>query len=531
MLDWMATNEPQILDRPEAKPYNIKTLMGKLSRGEIRVPVFQRRLKWESSDAERLLDSVFRGYPVGTFLFWLRPARAEQLRYGSVIVEAPEVGEALWVVDGQQRIHCLARVLLGRGAPEEEFALYFDLERQSFERRRRGEVPEHWLPMTEVLDEDKLQEWVFERKERLSSEYRQRAFRLGSIIRQFEIPSYAVRTTNESTVREIFSRINNSGKRMETHEVFDAIHGALSETRPSRMSEIAAMLVELGFGDPGEELLYKMLAAILDHDVTSKTIPQLEPAQAKEAYLKLNEAARAAARFMREDAKIPHASLLPYAEPLVALARFFTLHPEPSARTRELLTRWIWRGALTGKHTGAAISIRQTLKAIGEDEHRSVRDLLRQIPGEVASAVEVSDFSTRTARGRLLALALLDLGPLHVETGEPVVINADLYPHLIQSLFARPPDPYSGSLANRLLHPMIEQPASALARVGEASVLASHGVTREAQEHLRRGDRASFLRLREQTLKSAATDLFSRRARWEEPDDLPIHALVVDEED
>ncbi|MCY0995048.1 DUF262 domain-containing protein [Nannocystis sp. ILAH1] len=527
----MATNEPQILDRPEAKPYNIKTLMGKLSRGEIRVPVFQRRLKWEAADAERLLDSVFRGYPVGTFLFWLRPARAENLRYGSVTVDAPEVGEALWVVDGQQRIHCLARVLLGRGAPEEEFALYFDLEHQSFGRRRRGEVPDHWLPMTDVLDEDKLQEWVYERKERLSSEYRQRAFRLGSIIRQFEIPSYAVRTSNESTVREIFSRINNSGKRMETHEVFDAIHGALSEAQPSRMSEIAAMLVELGFGDPGEELLYKMLAAILDHDVTSKTIPQLDPSRAKEAYLELDRAARAAARFMREDAKIPHASLLPYAEPMVALARYFTLHPEPSARTRELLTRWIWRGALTGKHTGAAISIRQTLKAIGDDEHRSVRELLRQIPREGTAAVEVSDFSTRTARGRLLALALLDLGPLHLKTAEPIVVNVDLYPHLIHSLFSRPPDPYSGSLANRLIHPPIEQPASALASAGEASILASHGVTREAQDHLRRGDREGFFRLREQTLKVAATDLFARRARWEEPDDLPIHALVVDEED
>src|SRR5690606_23807445 len=100
---------------------------------------------------------------------------------------------------------------------------------------------------------------------------------------------------------------------------------------------------------------------------------------------KLDQAARAAALFMREDAKIPHQSLLPYAEPMAALARFFTLHPQPSARTRELLTRWIWRGALTGKHTGAAISIRQTINAIGDEETSSVLDLLRQIPLEPAA--------------------------------------------------------------------------------------------------------------------------------------------------
>lgn len=526
----MAGADPKLLESPEAKPYSIKSLLARLSRGEIRVPAFQRQIKWEPSDALNLFDSIFRGYPVGTLLFWVRPAPGATLRYGSVEVSAKKLSEALWVVDGQQRIHCLARVLLGQGAPTEAFAIYFDLRSEKFERPPRGEAPDHWLPMTEVLDEEKLQEWVYSRKETLPSELRQRAFRLGSVIRQFEIPSYSVRTDDESIVREIFSRINNSGKGMKTHEVFDAIHGALEEVRPSRMSEIAAGLAETGFGEIREELLYKMLIAILGRDVGGKNIPRLEPEEAKDAYLKLDRAARATVLFMREDAKIPHESLVPYNEAMTALARFFTLYPEPSARTRELLTRWIWRGALTGKHTGAIISTRQTLKAIGDDEYRSVLNLLEQIPREDTGVLDLNDFRSDTARGRLLALALLDLGPRHLETGDPITVDTEI-PRLLQSLFSRPPEEFVGNLANRLIHPQIDHLVATLAGTGEASVLASHGVTREAQERLRRGDRGGFLRLREQTLKAAAADLFARRVRWDEPDDPPVHALVIDEED
>jgi len=41
----MAHAAPRALDSPEAKPYNIQNLLNKLSRGEIRVPAFQRRIK------------------------------------------------------------------------------------------------------------------------------------------------------------------------------------------------------------------------------------------------------------------------------------------------------------------------------------------------------------------------------------------------------------------------------------------------------------------------------------------------------
>lgn len=39
--------------------------------GDIKLPKFQRPFVWEKKDILRLLDSIYKGYPVGSVLLWL----------------------------------------------------------------------------------------------------------------------------------------------------------------------------------------------------------------------------------------------------------------------------------------------------------------------------------------------------------------------------------------------------------------------------------------------------------------------------
>lgn len=66
----MATNE--LPRAPQARTLQVKDLVTEAMRGRIRVPHFQRGLKWESSDVAALFDSMYRGYPVGSLLLWKR---------------------------------------------------------------------------------------------------------------------------------------------------------------------------------------------------------------------------------------------------------------------------------------------------------------------------------------------------------------------------------------------------------------------------------------------------------------------------
>jgi hypothetical protein len=108
---------------------------------------------------------------------------------------------------------------------------------------------------------------------------------------------------------------------------------------------------------------------------------------------------------------IRHREYLPYTQPLSTLARFFALYPEPHSRSRELLARWVWRGAVTAQHKGDTVSTRRTLEAIQPgDEHGSVQSLLATLERREPD-LDVERFQFQTARSKVHTLALLSLGP------------------------------------------------------------------------------------------------------------------------
>lgn len=97
--------------RVSATTYDLEDLVTDAWEGRIRVPHFQRDFRWTLQDVIRLFDSIVKGYPVGSLLLWVREADAQRIRLGALDIDAPQVQQALWVVDGQQRITSLANAL------------------------------------------------------------------------------------------------------------------------------------------------------------------------------------------------------------------------------------------------------------------------------------------------------------------------------------------------------------------------------------------------------------------------------------
>jgi hypothetical protein len=81
-------------------------------QGKIRIPRFQRPFRWDKRDIEALFDSIYRGYPIGNLLMWARPATETSIEIGALRISVPDVDDALWVVDGQQRITALVSALI-----------------------------------------------------------------------------------------------------------------------------------------------------------------------------------------------------------------------------------------------------------------------------------------------------------------------------------------------------------------------------------------------------------------------------------
>ncbi len=87
-------------------PHPVETLLTWVKSGEIAIPEIQRPFVWEATKVRNLLDSLYRGYPVGYLIVWRNPT--VKLKDGTF-----SAGKRI-LIDGQQRITALMAGLLGR---------------------------------------------------------------------------------------------------------------------------------------------------------------------------------------------------------------------------------------------------------------------------------------------------------------------------------------------------------------------------------------------------------------------------------
>jgi len=301
----------------------------------LRVPRFQRRLRWGADDVRNLLDSVYRGYPIGSLLLWERRGEAEELVLGRRRLQAEPRDDAWFVVDGQQRITALANALRRDDDVVDEFLVYFDLEEQAFRLPARGhEASRTWLPAGRLLNAVDLNAWLIERFP-ASREIQRVAHEVGRRIREYRVPVYVVQTDDEAVLREIFRRANRHGEAMTQAEVFDALVGSAPGS-VQRLDELADDLARMEMGRPSEQTLLQVVHAVRGKDPTKLANPKdLDAYEGLEG--SVGEAADALRRvlaFLRDEVEIPKLRLLPYKQTLVVLSRCLHLFPEPSARSR-----------------------------------------------------------------------------------------------------------------------------------------------------------------------------------------------------
>lgn len=86
-------------------PHPIDTILTWVKSKAIAIPEIQRPFVWENAKVRDLLDSLYRGYPVGYLITWRNPN--VKLKDGTI-----SLGK-LVLIDGQQRVTALMASLLG----------------------------------------------------------------------------------------------------------------------------------------------------------------------------------------------------------------------------------------------------------------------------------------------------------------------------------------------------------------------------------------------------------------------------------
>lgn len=257
------------LDRPRIEYRTPVDLVTEVKRGLLRIPPFQRGFKWESSDVIALFDSILRGFPIGNLLFWRRPAPAADIRVGPLEITAPEVGLASWVVDGQQRVTSLVGALAAaEESTDPRFRIYLDLDSSAFHALGARQQPEpHWIPVNRLAATATMLAWMRANSDWMTEEHIQLADSAAQAIREYQIPTYVVSSDDEEALRQIFDRLNGTGKPLTKAEVFHALHSGLADDRPIDLKTVGAVSAQLNFGTVDERLALRCVLAYRGGDI------------------------------------------------------------------------------------------------------------------------------------------------------------------------------------------------------------------------------------------------------------------------
>jgi uncharacterized protein with ParB-like and HNH nuclease domain len=100
---------------PEPQSVTFSSLFAEIEHGTIKIPQFQRDFVWSKADSAKLLDSIVKGYPIGTFILWKTNERLRSIRNlgGLTLPDTPKGDAVKYVLDGQQRLTSLFVTLKG----------------------------------------------------------------------------------------------------------------------------------------------------------------------------------------------------------------------------------------------------------------------------------------------------------------------------------------------------------------------------------------------------------------------------------
>lgn len=229
---------------------SISNILYEIDEGNWVLPGFQRFFDWNTKDVSKLLESIFNGYYVGSFLLWdVEDSKKEECETFPIEGSVPKKPDYnMIVLDGQQRVTSLNYAIR---APDisnntRRHPGYFYMDVQGF---LQGDEEEVIVRTQNKIDEkdtydrllfplyylEKPDEWINNLREFLRDQnnysekfevslfnpLRDRANRMSG----FEIPIIYLKRIPFDVVSTIFENVNTRGKRLK---VFDLMNNRMA---------------------------------------------------------------------------------------------------------------------------------------------------------------------------------------------------------------------------------------------------------------------------------------------------------------
>jgi hypothetical protein len=367
--------------KPDSKKYT--DLISEIQKGQIKVPKFQRNFVWSLDKTAKLLDSILKGYPIGTFILWETNERLNDIKnIGNLELPAiPDDIKVQYVLDGQQRITSLYAAFLGAKIQKEgekkitNYAdIFVDLDgdvENNDEQIVISEKPEEgsFITLHEILN---FNDNLLEIKEKYTDEQFKRIHQYSQTFSTYDFSTIVLRKEDIDSAIEVFTRINTGGQTLTLFEIMSAktYDEEQDFDMEDRFQKLLKELEERKYDTISSSVILSVISLILskNRECKRKVILQLDKQAIIDIWDDVISALKESVDYFRSVYRIPVSAILPYDSLLVPFAYFFYYQKEkPRGEQIKFMEEFFWRMSLSFRYSSSTESkLAQDIKRIDE---------------------------------------------------------------------------------------------------------------------------------------------------------------------
>lgn len=419
--------------QPEPGHFTFEQLKSKIEDGNIKIPQFQRQFVWNKEKATKLLDSIVKGYPIGTFILWETKSRLRTIRnIGDISLPDTRMGEFVYyVLDGQQRITSIYASMLGVMIEKDDYSqIFVDLQADESQEIVILDITdknsENIISINDLLKGKMSEIFAKYGKNQNSLDkielYKQR-------FTTYQFPTIKISNVELDVATDIFTRINVGGKPLDTFEImcaktYDENQSFdLYEKREKQLQEWN----DIGYETVSHSTVLQAVSVCVNGACSRKDIlNKIDKQEFINIWEEIDDDFGKAIDYLKKALGVAVSKLLPYDGLLVPFVYFFHKHPQtPSAIQSKYLKDYFWRCVLTNRFSNALES------KLAQDVTHVMDEIIQGNQPQYEQGIDVTyeflkrngTFSTGNALIKGLLCLLAGRSPRSFKNDIPVVID------------------------------------------------------------------------------------------------------------
>lgn len=401
--------------------WDLPDLLSEIKSGRLRIPRFQRDFVWEKSKVIKLLSSIYKEFPIGSFFIWEAPKQ-----YNSFFRKVPELeikdpdssDEIKYILDGQQRITSLYVTLKGLTINSVDYnTICFDLDGETFLSTNPDE--ERFLPLSKILGEER--HIIYDK---LNPERKASFNKCVQRFQNYPLSVVLVKDKNLEEVCDIFERINQGGKRLSIFDLFVA--GTWSEDFELKEKiGLFNKILENSFGRIEEEVFTETLSLIVKGQCTRAYQLQVKIEDIRDVWDKVLESIKKSIDYLKGSLGVKKYSYIPYRDIIPLIAYFYFKSGKMSNYQKSKLEEWFWKVSFSERYSAT------TFTRMGEDRvlfDKIIREeeVIIDYPTNInLGKIKNVRMGRKTALRNALLCILAMNNPRHFRNGTPITLDED----------------------------------------------------------------------------------------------------------